>query len=148
MIPTEWKLIAGGIGVFAFLALAWFAYLSIEAKGEAKVTAILQPQLNQARTDLAAVKAANASNLKTIATMQLDAAESDALLANYANQITDLNQQADDAGAAIRKLQTDDQTVDAYLRTAIPDSLRGVLNDAAEPRDSHADAGSPAAAAR
>lgn len=149
MFPLEWKLIAGGIGALALLGLLGVAAAAIERHGEDKATQILQPKLDKANHDLGVLSTANAQDEATITRMLADQQANDILIAQYADRVTALNQQADDTAAAIRRLQANDQTVDAYLRTPVPDALRGVYLQPAAGNDPGAgDAHGAAAAAR
>jgi LPS O-antigen subunit length determinant protein (WzzB/FepE family) len=104
--------------------------LVVQKQGYDSAVAVLQPKLDQMHATIGVLTTTNASEEATIAAMTANQAANDALVAQYQTQVTTLNQQADDTTSVIRKLQTDDKTVDQFLRIPIPDALLRVLNDA------------------
>lgn len=127
LIPSSWKLYAAGIAVVGLLGTLGAAAAVIDKHGYDKAAAVLQPQLDAAHQAVGILTAANATDEATIIQMKADAVSNETLISDYEQQIDDLNQQAADAGAAIRKVQNDDPSVDAYMRAPIPAALRGLL---------------------
>ncbi|MDR3473311.1 MAG: hypothetical protein P4M09_16755 [Devosia sp.] len=127
-IPSSWRLAVFAVAGLAALGTLGAIGLAVEKHGYDKAAAVYQPKLDTANRDLGTLKAANDVNAETIRTLTAEAAANDALAQQYADRVAALNQQADDAAAAIRKLQNDDTTVAAYLGTRIPPALRGLLD--------------------
>jgi hypothetical protein len=149
LIPSPFRLGAMALAVVVALGALGGVAAAIDRHGHDKAVAELQPKLDQANQTIGTLKAANDANEATIRTLTAEAAANDLLTQQYADRVTALNQQADDVAATIRKLQQDDQTVDAYLRTPVPAALRGVLNHPAAANDPGAtDAHGSTAAAR
>lgn len=128
LIPGPWKLAAYAGAAFIVLGSIGAVGVIIEKRGYDKAVSLLQPKLDQANQAIGVLTTANAADQATIQRMQADQQANEALLSSYADRVTALNQQADDTASAIRKLQNDDQSVDVYLRTAVPAALRSVLD--------------------
>ena len=127
LIPGQWKLIGAAIGGLALLALLGTAAAVIDKHGYDKAAAVYQPKLDLAHQQLGEAVTANEANQATIADLLANDKANSALLDAYEAKIAALDQQSDDVAATIRKLQHDDQSIDAFLRTPVPAALRSVL---------------------
>ena len=104
--------------------------LIVQKQGYDSAVAVLQPKLDLMHATIGVLTTTNASEEATIAAMTQNQAANDAATAEYQAKVDTLTQQADDTTSVIRKLQTDDKTVDQFLRTPIPDALLRLLNPA------------------
>jgi len=126
---SGWKAIASFAGLVVVAGLVTYGLITVEQHGEAAGRAELQPKLDAANAALGSLSAANAAQAKTIADLRANDALNGALIDDLNAKIAASAQQAADLASTIRKLQSDDATVDAYLRAPIPDALRSVLNN-------------------
>lgn len=143
LIPPQFKLVAGGVGILLVIAvLAGGAYL-FEKRGADRATALWEAKLAAANQKIGTLQGALDADEESIRSLQADQAANDKLLNQYAAEQAAQDQAASDVAATIRKLQNDDQTVDAYLRTPVPPALRSVLMGPAKTRNAAgaADAG-------
>lgn len=130
LIPAGWRLEAAGVAIFAAIMGVAGLGIWLHAQWYAEGVASQQARIETLNRDLGTALAANATSEATIRALHADSRANDALISQYAARVAALTQQADDTAAAIRRLQQDDQTVDAYLRTPVPEPLRRVLDHA------------------
>lgn len=96
-------------------------------------TAEVTKERDAAFVKIGTLQGALDSDEATIKAQAANEAANDDLIATLQHQTDEDAKASIDAGAQIRNLQNADQDVDAYLRGAIPCSLRAILNGTSGP---------------
>jgi LysB family phage lysis regulatory protein len=117
-------LTVGGIIVALGLAagLLWYRGEAIDARAER----------DAARAELATAVAVNEENVKTIERMVEQQRRNDLIILGLADELAKINAGLQEQNDAIDDLAEADESVRAYLATAIPDALRLQLNGGAQ----------------
>lgn len=110
---------AGAVGVALLLAVLFY-YRSEAASAVAERDAAI--------AGLHVALDANAAQEAALGRLRADAAKSDQIVAQMADDLAAIRQQTDETNDAIGMLKETNADVAAYLRGTVPDDLRKLLN--------------------
>lgn len=83
----------------------------------------------QLRSDLALAQSVNKQNQATIAVLRDDLRVSNALAADLAEQVEQIDKERDALNDELNALRDSDNEVDSYLRAPVPDALRRLYDN-------------------